>query len=434
MKIVLFSPTIKKSAIGRVASLVTRKLVDQGCNVSVVRAEMSHLMNEPTHDFGVELMSWDDSRRIRKLGDRGDLFIYHIGNSYDLHAGCMAWLPRYSGVVCLHDFFLGHLFSEWSRTHPALAPAIIRSWYGEETAGRYFRFPDSESFIEGTRETAPLTEWICSMALGVVTHSHWGIERVIRSCPGPILIVPLAYTVPILGSADDVADAQNGKFNILTVGHVNRNKRIAQVIRAIGSSQLLRQKSIYRVVGKIQSELADELSALAEEQQVNLIVSGEVDDAQLTRSFIAADVVSCLRWPNLEAASASVIESMLFGKATMVFDTGFFGELPDAVVKKVDLGNEVLNVKSTLEELALDSQERDSLGARAAVWARATFSPDNYAQRLIEIGGLVAKTRPKIAAVNHFVQLLERWGASHRIMTSEDTSDPLCLFSVNKDF
>lgn len=434
MKIVLFSPTIKTSAIGRVASLVTRELADQGHDVSVVRTEIPFLMNEITHDFGVELISWNSSRRIHKLCSQGDLFIYHIGNSYDFHSGCIEWLARYPGVVCLHDFFLGHLFSEWSRTDPALARTILRTWYGEEMSRRYFAFSDSDAFIEGTREAAPLTEWICSMAQGVISHSRWGIERVMRSCPGPVRVVPLAYSAPTLGSGDDLSDVQHSKFNILTVGHVNPNKRVAQVINAIGSSQFLRQNSVYRVVGKIESQIAEELLSLAAGKEVNLIVSGEVDDAQLTRAIIAADVVSCVRWPNLEAASASAIEAMLYGKAIIVVDTGFFEEVPGSVVKKIDLSNEIFNIKSALEELALNSKEREGLGARAAVWARATFSVQNYAEQVVQFGGSVSKARPKIATVNHFVQLMERWSASHSIMTLDDTINPLAIFSDNKEF
>lgn len=85
----------------------------------------------------------------------------------------------------------------------------------------------------------------------------------------------------------------------------------------------------YRLIGAVEPEVMSSLSALAARLGVNLVISGEVDDNELERAFTESDVISCLRWPALEAASASAIEVlMLYGKAVIVTDTGFYADIP----------------------------------------------------------------------------------------------------------
>jgi glycosyltransferase involved in cell wall biosynthesis len=355
--------------------------------------------------------------------------VYQVGDNYQFHRGCLEWLPRLPGIVCLHDFFLGHLFDGWAQEHRREADATLHVWYGEEAARCFFRYPDSELFIKGKQDVAPMTEWICSMAHGVVTHSSWGIKRVLNSCPGPVYVAPLAYDAPKIKSIDaNTYYSESNQFTILTIGHINPNKRVASVIRAIGNSPLLRQRSIYRLVGNIQPEAVHELSALARKCQVNLVISGEVDEANLAHAIEQAEVVSCLRWPSLEAASASAIEAMLYGKPTIVTDTGFYRELPDTCVKKIDPENEISSLQLTLEQLLVDSQARYALGAAAKTWAEATFTPENYAQKLIDIGFSTNKAKPMIAAANYFTEIMKRWEATEELINLENTIAPLRLF------
>lgn len=428
MKVVIFTPAIKTSAIGRMACLITRALVFQGHEVVVVRTENENFLDKATHDFGAELVPWNDTGRTCRHASSAEVLVYQIGDNYAFHHGCLEWLPRFPGIVCLHDFFVGNLFYGWSQMHRLQADATLRAWYGDEVARRFFGYHNSETFIEGTREASPMTEWICSMAHGVITHSSWAVERVLNSCPGPVCVVPLAYDAQNIAKSHTTSD--DGNFRILTVGHVNSNKRVASVIRAIGNSPLLRQRSVYCLVGDIQPEAAHELSNLARMCQVNLVISGEVDDATLINAIAQADVISCLRWPSLEAASASAVEAMLYGKPTIVTDTGFYREIPDSCTVKIDPENEIATLQSALELLCEDLELRRALGARGQQWAKCTFTPENYAQKLIDISTSSRKAKPVIGAMNYFADLMGRWGATENLLDVENTMGPLRLFET----
>ncbi len=67
----------------------------------------------------------------------------------------------------------------------------------------------------------------------------------------------------------------------------------------------------------------------------SVVIHGEVNDPTLQAFLRDADVISCLRWPALEGASASTIEGMLAGKPVIVTDVGFYQTLPGSCVLKV---------------------------------------------------------------------------------------------------
>ncbi|SOE69837.1 Glycosyltransferase involved in cell wall bisynthesis [Burkholderia sp. D7] len=428
MKLLIFTPAIKASAIGRMTCLVTHALLEQQHDVVIVRAECEALLDRPTHDFGARMISWTNEAQVREAIANCDMVVYQIGDNFRYHEGCVTWLARAPGVVCLHDFFIGHLFSMWAEKNMESANSILKHWYGDAVAARYFNFASSDEFIEDSKNNAPLTEWIASQALSVITHSHWGTPRVIRACSGRVRVVPLAYDAPG-GSAlaQNYVPNKFGRMKLLTIGHINRNKRAANVIRAIASSPLLRQNVSYRLVGHINPEMTLELSTLAASLRVNLLISGEVDDAELAHAVGEADVMSCLRWPSLEAASASAIEAMLYGKAAIVTDTGFYREIPDDCVEKISHDGEVINLRKVLERLYMDPVERRTMAERARRWALSSYSADNYAKQLVAEGEAYQKSRPATNAKAYFVSQMKRWGASDALLNADETVSSLAV-------
>ena len=234
------------------ACLVSRRLIAHGHRVVVIGTEAEKHIQGGLQDFETEPLFWRDSKRIRAELTDADIVVYQIGNSYEYHRGVLEWIDRVPGIICLHDFFVGHLFYEWAKDHREEAVRVLGHWYGGEVAGRYFLIDSSEQFIETTSKIAPMTEWICSKGLAVATHSAWDCERVLRSCPGPVFVTPLAFELPISDLSDKKKSEEGPRFKILTFGHINKNKRVDSVIRALGQNLKLRLHSQYRLVGRIE--------------------------------------------------------------------------------------------------------------------------------------------------------------------------------------
>jgi glycosyltransferase involved in cell wall biosynthesis len=414
------------------AALVTRALVSQGHKVTVVRAEAKHLLSTDMHDFGARILTWVDDAEVRSLIPLADACVYQIGDNFEFHEGCLRWLAEFPGLVCLHDFFLGHLFYGWAQTHRGQAQDVLRCWYGDGMAESFFSFFGSESFIEGTRDLMPMTEWICSQADGVITHSSWGCDRVMNSCAGPVRVVPLAYDAPpVLANATVNMSADARTLRLLTIGHVNPNKRIASVIQAIGRSPLLKSRVNYRLVGAVTPKMMSSLSDLAARLGVNLVISGEVDDNDLKRAITESDVICCLRWPALEAASASAIEAMLYGKAVIVTNIGFYADIPDSCAIKINHLNEIPELQSSLEVLLENKIRVRDLGEEAQRWASKTFTSRNYATQLIEVIEQIFRTAPAKRAVDNFCDILSQWSSNSDFITMPELVKPLSIFEKN---
>ncbi len=409
------------------ASLVIQKLFVFGHEVIVVRSENERFYDQAIHDFGVEPISWKDSTQINLLAHSVDKIIYQIGDNFDFHQGCIPWLEQLSGIVCLHDFYLGNLFYLWGQNNRPEAGSILKTWYNPEAGKQFFSYKTSETLIAGTHEKYPMTEWICSMAEGVITHSHWGIDRVLKACPGPVHVVPLAYDAPQARLVDNYSPVKD-KLQILTIGNVNKNKRVESVIKAIGKNRELRKKAIYQLAGSITPETKSSLIKLAKKQKVNLIISGEVSDAILADSIKQADLISCCRWPVLEASSASTIEVLLYGKPTLVINAGFYNEIPDQYAIKINIENEIAEIQRAMEKLIENPAHFSALGQQAQDWAKQIFTSENYALKINDI--ILATTRTSVVtnAINSFNKIMFDWRTNSEIATNEYIIKPLAIF------
>ncbi len=139
----------------------------------------------------------------------------------------------------------------------------------------------------------------------------------------------------------------------------------------------------YRLVGAIEDRERDDLTALALEEGVSLTILGSVDDANARCRNRPTDIVSCLREPVLEGASASAIEAMMHGKAVMVSHAGFYLELPSDCVVRIPAETRPEDIRSGLEAIATNPQRREDLARRAKAFADEVFSPKAYGRDLL---------------------------------------------------
>ena len=430
MNLLVCTPVIRSSAIGRMAALVVHALTASGHEVSVVRTEKDGFSGSAAHDFACRPVSWTDRPAVTALAGSADACIYQIGDNEEFHRGCLEWMPRFPGLVSLHDIFLGNLFFGWAEGRRDEAEENLRFWYGAVAAQAFFSAAAAGDFIEQTRCVSPMTEWICAMARGVIIHSGFGADRVLASCPGPVYQVPLPVERPALPAGrPEARPAGDDRFRVLTVGHVNPNKRAESVIRAIGSSETVRARTVYRLVGKVAPARRVHLADLAETSGVMLEISGEVDNANLAGAFAEADVACCMRWPSLEGASGSTIEAMLWGKPAIVSNTGFYSELPGDCVIKIDPEDEVASCCAALERLHGDQGERRRIGEAARAWAEQVFSPANYAENLVGMARETNRLRPVFATLEGISRTLKRWRATEELLSLEETLAPLELLT-----
>jgi glycosyltransferase involved in cell wall biosynthesis len=404
------------SAIGRSTALISQELIKQGNHLTIVRTEDSQFIKNSTHDFGIQPISWEDFSNVANQIKNADSCIYEIGDYYPFHKGALTWLKFKPGIICLHDYTLANLFHEWARRHPYEAVAEY-NYFDIPVADfkkQFYRAQDGKKQIEYVSrldENFPSAQWICKKGNGVIVHSSWGIDKVIPSCSGPVYVIPLAYN--LIKSIDQPTIQKNLKekksFSLLTFGHINRNKRVLEVIEAIGNSALAKEHFTYHLAGQITPLAMTEALMRSKINGVSSIIYGQVSDRDLLHRISDADLVSCLRWPTTEAASASCIETMLSGTPILVSNTGFYKEIPDEFVFKIDPKNEIEDLTLALESFIQNPQEFRVRAKKAQIWAQKIFSANNYVEQLKLIIKDVKANDPVVQAINLLKAELKLW-------------------------
>ena len=361
-------PWNERSAIALFGMLVVDELAAAGHEVEVVRTEVgADLLLPPRPAPGpIHLPSaW--------APDGFDGVIVNLGNYYGFHGGAMAMLQGAAPLVILHDAWLGDLVNGW-RHHAG------------DDAWRVNRF------LHGAPDPSGV-QALCGFASGVVVHGPHYRDAAAAACAGPVAVIPLAYAAPVL----PLPRPFGKRLTVATIGHVNSNKRVDEVIRALGASERLRHRVLYTLIGPVEPEERARLENLAQHVGVAALhFTGYVPDEVLHSLMAGTDVICCLRHPVLEGGSASLITALLSGRPTLVSDHASYAAVPDDLVLKCQPGHEAAHVLHYLEAILDDPAAAMAMGARAREYALQEFAPASYCARLLPVLDAATSAQPAI--------------------------------------
>ena len=352
-------PWNERSAIAFFGTLVANEMVALGHEVEVFRTEVGDDLLLPVRRAPGPVHTVDEQSLIAMAGDF-DGVIVNLGNHYGFHGGAIPVLRGSAPLIILHDAWLGHFCDGWR------VAAGNDGWRTDQ----FLR--DDPSGISS----------LCALASGVIVHGPHYREAAEMACPGPVAMVPLAYTADALPPPRPTGD----RLIVATVGHVNGNKRADEVIRALGASERLRDCVLYVLAGPVEPDEQARLIALA--RQVGARephFTGWLPDELLRLHITGADVMCCLRYPAWEGGSASMITAMLSGRPTLVSNHASYADVPDGLVLKCSPGHEATDVRKHLEALLDDPAGARVMGDRARAYALRTFAPAAYAARLLDV-------------------------------------------------
>lgn len=359
MNILWVTPIGARSAIGRFSTFVVDELVKLGHDVVVVGSEWKP--SPDSHPFVARTFHSAASFLEGHQADAFDVIVANFGDHFPNHVGALHFLGHSRMIGIFHDADMSN-FGNGVRAFGAdIAPPL-----------------PAISFANAT-----VTGAVARLCAGAVTHSPFYAHGV-DTCDGPVAIIPLAWAIAP-SSSPTAPSSPEGRVRITTIGNINRNKCADRLIEALGLSDSLKGRCDYRLVGAIEDKEREFLTSLAAEKGVSLTILGPVDDPTLDAEIMSADIISCLREPVLEGASASAIESMMHGKAVMVSYAGFYLELPADCVIRIPAETRPEDICRALEKVADDPEERARLAARAKAFALDVFSPKRYAGDLVAL-------------------------------------------------
>ena len=195
MRIAWVTPFSSRSAIARVSATATEILSERGHAVTIVRSERDASDRAPTLPTRCEV-SWWHELSASELDAQSDAIVLNIGDHYLFHAGVLAYLDAVSCLGIFHDFYLYDFFNRWVALEGLgedVYQRAVRLTYGEAAlaaAGRAWR---SEAGVHEIAEALPMTEWLARRCGAALAHSPFYVDRLAKSCPGPVSVAPLFF-------------------------------------------------------------------------------------------------------------------------------------------------------------------------------------------------------------------------------------------------
>jgi glycosyltransferase involved in cell wall biosynthesis len=349
--------------------------------------------NEQAGDASVTFGDFSWTGRISDLANY-DAVIYHLGNNPHYHLDIFHIMRQFKGIVVLHDVVLYYLFAGLGR-----AGLIKHLWlnYGRRGAAEIEEIigdcADGDILRYKRPENHALTASVFPHASRIIVHNNAARERVISlGYRGAVQVIPLAtFPRADICVITENLDALRRKHSIATddlvigcLGFIGRTKRIDQVCRALG---VLKGEFKFRLI--IVGE-GDDLTGMIEEAGLAQLTiwTGFVSEREFSNYLGLTDIMVNLRYPSMGESSATLTRAMTLGKPCIVTNDGWFADLPDDTVIKIEIGeNEVRDLAAAITKLAGSEDLRVSLGRSAKRFAEETLNPVRIArafQKVIE--------------------------------------------------
>ena len=368
-------------------ALVVAELAARGHDVAVFRTETGETLALPPRPAPGPVSPLRDAAPEAIARDH-DAFIVNLGDHYGHHGGVVAPLLRVPALAIIHDASLADLYAGWVEAEGrwSVHEAVLGAVYGaaEARAAVPFMLPAEEMAAR-----RPMVEWFAAFAAGAVVHASHHAERVRPVCPGPVDVIPLTHEA-VEPPPPSPLDGRH-KAVVATVGHLDPGKWAAEVLRAVSSSPVLRERVHHLLVGGVEPAeraallvLASSLGAPAPE------FASWVDEAEMRRRLAGVDAVCCLGSPPPEGSSGATILAVLSGRPVLVSDHGSYAGLPDGLVLKCEPGAEAADARRHLEALLADPDPARAMAPSAL--------PENYADRLLAHVGRVTEGLPAVRA------------------------------------
>ncbi|MBP6469994.1 MAG: glycosyltransferase family 4 protein [Chloroflexi bacterium] len=311
---------------------------------------------------------------------QSDLPLYQMGNSAH-HADHYAMMQRYPGVVVLHDYFLHHFIAHTTAGQGRYDGYTREMGYAHGSAGTALAWAIRAGQAQHPLASLPLNQRILDLNLGVMVHSRTAAEwvrevvgngRLIQTIHQPITPMPGQSRRAELGwPAEAVIFA--------CAGEVTLPKQVDRALRAFSR---LRQEGLpvyFLIIGGESPEVG------LDGQIADLGIGGSVwrtgfvpDLAAFNDWLHTADVVINLRAPTLGETSAAALRAMAAARPLLVYDHGWYGELPETAVTRLPpLDDDAL--LAAMRHLAQSAAARQSMGQAALGYITGQCQPEQVA-------------------------------------------------------
>jgi glycosyltransferase involved in cell wall biosynthesis len=326
-----------------------------------------------------------------------DLVVYQLGNA-SCHDYMWGYMARYPGLVVLHD----------PRLHHARARQLLQ-------AGRFDDYR-REFWYDHPEAVADVVEYAVA-GLGGPIYYQWPMVRTVMRCARlvcvhnarvaadlrdafpdtPVDTIRLGTPAP--SPAPDARVRVRGARGIdpsacvfAAFGKITAEKRIGAIVRAFAALAAERE-DVHLMLAGDASEYAALTADLAALPARRVHVTGYLANDAVDDHLAAADACLCLRWPTALESSASWLECLAAGRATLISDLAHLVDVPTIdprsgrpshagaapIAMRIDLLDEDAALLAAMRTLANDGPARRALGDAGRAWWAAHHTIDAMA-------------------------------------------------------
>lgn len=326
---------------------------------------------------------------IRALSDYAaerwqfDAALYQMGNS-SYHQPFYDLMRRYPGILVLHDYVLHHFVAEQSVGQGDFAAFAREMAYALGPAGADEAWTIRLGQTEHRLSDVPLNERLLDLSLGVLVHSRYTRAAVLSARPQ---CHSYSVAAPIVAHGTNQIRRHELPWRdealiLASFGQVTAAKQLDRALRAFARLQQRWPQARYLIVGEVLPEAEAGLEQMLQDNALadKVHVTGYVEGLDAFGEWLAtADIVLNLRHPTLGETSAAALRAMAAARPVVVYDHGWYAELPDdVVVKAPPLDDEALI--AVLEQLAADAAQRMQIGQRAQRYTATRHHPSTTAR------------------------------------------------------
>ncbi len=321
-----------------------------------------------------------------------DAVIYHMGNDHRHHAGIYDAARSFPGIIVLHDFALQTFFLGLARARGDMGIYLdeLEACHGAQvraTAGLMLE-RGGTTLAQTQAMLFPLNHRIVREAEAIIVHSEWSRSRLAGIAPALPVALINHHVLPDESDGQLMTraarpGAQPGRIEIAAFGHITTEKGIERTLRALAA---LRRTCDFHYTLVGQPDGFDVFEVVRRHGLSDRVtVTGYVSMEEFKARIAATDIAVNLRERTVGETSGSVCRVMAAGVPAVVSNIGWFAELPDDAVLKIDSGDtsdESLRV--ALHRLMTNAGLREQLGANAKIYMTEAHAIEKSAQGYIK--------------------------------------------------
>jgi glycosyltransferase involved in cell wall biosynthesis len=321
--------------------------------------------------------------------DSYDYIIYNIGNNLEFHSYIYEAAIKHPGMIILHDLMIYYLFvglytqkkEIYSKVYSSLGMEdYLKIKHAVKSNGRSLREQKQlSSEISFNKE-------LLSSGNKIMVHSEYSKNKILET---GLIAENKVRKIEMVNFANNEnyslidKDSLFEKFNIpkdaivvASLGFIVWTKMNKEVCRAVKEIASYSDKKIcYVMVGD--GNYADD------ELKPDVVIKTGYTNIDEFNSFINySDIIVSLRGTTMGETSGAIVRILQSGKCCITNNIGWFAELPDDCVVKIDLSDVEGNLKSAISDLIENPEKKKTFEKNAKEYIERDYAPDLVAEKI----------------------------------------------------